>query len=44
MQLDIIVLSYTGVLVGVLAAMLFVSLCVTANYAVKLIEPFLWEL
>lgn len=43
MSLETIAMSYMGVLVGVSAAILFVSLCVAVNYAIKLIQPFLWE-
>jgi hypothetical protein len=41
MPLEAIALFDSGVIVGGLAAMLVVSLCVAANYAVKLIDPFL---
>ncbi len=42
MPLGTLVMSYSGALVGALAAMLVVLLCVTVTYALKLINP-MWE-
>lgn len=43
MSLETIVMYYSGTLVGVFAATIVIALCVATNYAIKLIQPLLWE-
>ncbi len=43
MSLDLVAVSYTGVLVGMFAAMLVVALCAAGHYVLARLEPFLWE-
>ena len=43
MPLDTFVMSYSGALVGVIAAILVLSLCIAVIYALKMTQALLWQ-
>ncbi len=43
MPLDALAMSYSGVLVGVIAAIFVISLCFAALYVLKMTEALLWQ-